>query len=137
MEADEIARQWIGTPFAHRASVRGIGADCLGLVRGVWRERTGDEPCPIPAYPPQWHSYGRDLFDGLNAAFMQISLNDARSGDVVLFRFRNGGEPRQLAILSRRKFEATMIHAVGGRGVCETRLSKIWISRRVASYRFP
>jgi hypothetical protein len=31
------ARSWIGTPYAHQASVKGIGCDCLGLVRGVWR----------------------------------------------------------------------------------------------------
>ena len=32
------ARRWLGTPYRHQASVRGEGADCLGLVRGVWRE---------------------------------------------------------------------------------------------------
>ena len=31
------ARQWIGTPYLHQASLRGCGCDCLGLVRGVWR----------------------------------------------------------------------------------------------------
>ena len=31
------ARGWVGTPYRHQASLKGIGADCLGLVRGVWR----------------------------------------------------------------------------------------------------
>jgi hypothetical protein len=35
------ARGWLGTPYRHQASVRGEGADCLGLVRGVWREVVG------------------------------------------------------------------------------------------------
>lgn len=29
------ARQWLGTPYRHQASVRGVGCDCLGLIRGV------------------------------------------------------------------------------------------------------
>ena len=36
--AVEIARDWIGTRYEHQASLKGEGADCLGLVRGVWRE---------------------------------------------------------------------------------------------------
>lgn len=30
-------RDWIGTPYRHQASLKGVGCDCLGLVRGVWR----------------------------------------------------------------------------------------------------
>ena len=37
------ARGWIGTPYHHQASVKGVGTDCLGLVRGVWRELYGCE----------------------------------------------------------------------------------------------
>ena len=32
------AHRWIGTPYRHQASLRGVGCDCLGLLRGVWRE---------------------------------------------------------------------------------------------------
>ncbi|MFZ2468534.1 MAG: peptidase, partial [Parvibaculum sedimenti] len=38
------ARAWIGTPYRHQASCKGAGADCLGLVRGLWREFHGAEP---------------------------------------------------------------------------------------------
>jgi len=27
-------RDWIGTPYRHQASLKGVGCDCLGLVRG-------------------------------------------------------------------------------------------------------
>jgi len=47
-----IARAWIGTPYVHQASVKGAGADCLGLLRGVWRELYGAEPEAVPAYTP-------------------------------------------------------------------------------------
>jgi cell wall-associated NlpC family hydrolase len=44
------ARSWIGTPYRHQASLKGVGTDCLGLLRGVWRGVIGAEP---EAVPPQ------------------------------------------------------------------------------------
>src|SRR5690348_8306068 len=49
-----IARQWIGTPYVHQASLKGVGCDCLGLLRGTWRELTGAEPEETPPYSPDW-----------------------------------------------------------------------------------
>ena len=48
------ARAWIGTPYRHQASLKGVGCDCLGLVRGVWRALHGGEPERTPAYAPDW-----------------------------------------------------------------------------------
>jgi NlpC/P60 family putative phage cell wall peptidase len=50
----ETARAWIGTPYRHQASVKAAGADCLGLIRGVWREVISAEPESIPAYSQDW-----------------------------------------------------------------------------------
>ena len=55
------ARGWIGTPYVHQASVRGAGCDCLGLLRGVWREVIGAEPETPPAYTPDWAELPADL----------------------------------------------------------------------------
>ena len=46
------AGDWLGTPYRHQASVRGVGCDCLGLIRGVWRECIGPEPEPVPQPQP-------------------------------------------------------------------------------------
>ena len=54
------ARRWIGTPYVHQASARGAGADCLGLIRGVWREVYGREPEAVPAYTPDWSEPARE-----------------------------------------------------------------------------
>ena len=54
-----FARGWIGTPYCHQASLKGVGCDCLGLVRGVWRETLGAEPEGVPAYTPDWAEAGR------------------------------------------------------------------------------
>ena len=48
------ARTWIGTPYRHQASLKGVGCDCLGLLRGVWREVVGAEPERAPAYSRDW-----------------------------------------------------------------------------------
>jgi NlpC/P60 family putative phage cell wall peptidase len=46
------ARAWLGTPYRHQASVKGQGADCLGLIRGIYRSLYSQEPEPLPAYSP-------------------------------------------------------------------------------------
>ena len=48
------ARSWLGTPYHHQASRKGAGADCLGLVRGVWRTFLGEEPEAAPVYSADW-----------------------------------------------------------------------------------
>ena len=30
------ARGWLGTPYHHQASMKSVGCDCLGLIRGLW-----------------------------------------------------------------------------------------------------
>lgn len=55
--ADEVlseAERWIGTPYRHGASRRGVSCDCLGLVRGVWRSLYGCEPEAPAVYAPDW-----------------------------------------------------------------------------------
>ena len=45
-----LARGWLGTPYRHQGSLKGVGCDCLGLVRGIWRELYGEEPETPGAY---------------------------------------------------------------------------------------
>ena len=49
-----LARDWLGTPYHHQASLRGVGTDCVGLVRGIWRELYGTEAEAAPAYTRDW-----------------------------------------------------------------------------------
>ena len=61
------ARRWLGTPYRHQASVMGVGADCLGLLRGVWRALIGAEPEKAPPYTPDW-AEARGADDLMDAA---------------------------------------------------------------------
>src|SRR5829696_3204621 len=47
-------RTWIGTPYRHQASLKAVGCDCLGLLRGVWRAVMGAEPETPGPYSADW-----------------------------------------------------------------------------------
>ncbi|HVV42913.1 MAG TPA: hypothetical protein VHC94_17820 [Nitrobacter sp.] len=83
------ARAWIGTRYRHQASLKGVGCDCLGLVRGVWRHCIGDEPETPPPYAPDWaEARGEETLAA--AAFrhlVPISREALGAGDVLLFRW--------------------------------------------------
>jgi NlpC/P60 family putative phage cell wall peptidase len=133
----EAARGWLGTPYVHQASARGAGADCLGLVRGVWREVLGDEPEVPPPYTPDWGETG--AVEVLRAAALRWlrPVADPRPGDVLLFRLRDDGIAKHLGILSARAPAARFIHAYSGQGVVESPLSDPWARRIAGAFRFP
>lgn len=134
------ARGWIGTPYRHQCSVRGQGADCLGLLRGIWRELLGAEPEVLPAYTPDWsEASGQErLWRGAARHLQAVQVAPARAGQVVLFRMRRAAVAKHVAILGGTSggFQ-TIIHAYSGAGVVETPLSDAWVRRIVAQFRFP
>ena len=75
------ARGWIGTPYVHQASVRGAGCDCLGLLRGVWRDCLGPEPETVPPYTMDWSEPQGDealMRLGLRCFFLfAITINES------------------------------------------------------------
>lgn len=88
------ARAWIGTPYRHQASLKGIGCDCLGLVRGVWRNCIGDEPEVPPPYASDWAEAKGD--ETLAAAALRHLVPVAHDGFLIgselrsLTRVRSG-----------------------------------------------
>lgn len=137
---DEIvaaAREWIGTPYRHQASVKGAGCDCLGLLRGVWRETVGPEPETPPAYTADWAEApggGEAMAEAARRHMAEIPPREARAGDAVLFRMRPNGPAKHAAILSGGE---RMIHAWSGHAVVETSLGRWWRARLVYAFRFP
>lgn len=129
----EAARLWIGTPYRHQASARGAGADCLGLVRGVWRDLHGSEPAPVPPYGSDWSEISGE--ERLWAAAARLLGPGAgRPGDLLLFRMRAGAVAKHLGILSRAGDSPAFIHALSGHGVVESPLSAPWAARMVARF---
>ncbi|SOH94503.1 putative phage cell wall peptidase, NlpC/P60 family [Monaibacterium marinum] len=133
------ARCWLGTPYQHQASVCGAGADCLGLIRGVWRALIGGEPEEMPGYTPDWSEIDRveRLHEGAARHLIQIAP-PYRAGDVLLFRVKGQAVAKHLAILSDATPDAQrIIHAYSGHGVVESPLGPAWGRRIVAGFRFP
>lgn len=131
------ARGWIGTPYHHQASLKGVGCDCLGLVRGVWRELVGPEPEAMPPYAPDWAeaNAAETLLAAAQRHFVAIPVAEAGPGDVVAFRWRPDLPAKHVGILTG---PATLVHAYQSAGaVAEAPLVPGWRRRMVAAFRFP
>lgn len=109
------ARAWIGTPFVPRGDVRGAGADCIGLIRGLNAELTGKR-VPAPPWRGDWASAaGEPILGGLAAHVVPVPIIDARPGHIITYRV---GKTRaaHVAILTQEG----IIHAWEVGGVKET-----------------
>ena len=91
------AREWIGTPYIHQQSLKGVGTDCVGLVRGLWRACIGPEPEKAPAYPSRVDLLENPLLEGYMNRHM-IATDEERLGDVVVLRMKRGQHAHHCAI---------------------------------------
>jgi len=132
----KATRRWIGTPYHDQASVRGVGCDCLGLLRGVWRDVVGPEPLSVPPYSRDWGEAGpvEVLAEAARAAMQDLDVAEARTGDVILFRMRVGAIAKHVGILSGK---SGFIHAYERSGVIEEHLTPAWQRRIAFAFRFP
>jgi NlpC/P60 family putative phage cell wall peptidase len=135
--ADIIAEaaSWIGTPYHHQASLKGVGADCLGLVRGVWRGVYGAEPLVIPAYAqePNETPGGEALIEGA-AVHLVAGTAAPQPGDLLVFRLRENLPARHCGVLIA---EDRFVHAVSGRSVSGAAFGVWWRRRLAAHFAFP
>ncbi len=130
------ARAWIGTPYHHQASVKRVGADCLGLIRGVWRDLYGEEAEQPPGYSRDWgEASGIETL--IAAATRHLVPKDKSAcvpGDVLVFRMRPGAVAKHAAILAT---PTTMVHAMEDRLAAEIPLGAWWRRRLAAVFSFP
>jgi NlpC/P60 family putative phage cell wall peptidase len=124
------ARGWLGTPYHDQASVKGVGCDCLGLVRGVWRELEGTEPLPLPPYSRDWGetSSREPLAEAARKMMVWIPVTGLSPGALILFRMRMGAVAKHCGILVAAE---RFIHAYERTGVIEEPLTAAW-RRRIA-----
>jgi NlpC/P60 family putative phage cell wall peptidase len=126
------ARSWIGTPYRHQASLKGVGADCLGLLRGVWRGVIGAEPETVPPYGD--HERDELLLEAARRNLSEIGAYQFRDGDVLLFRWQPHLPARHVGIATS---PSSMVHAQSGSVVAEVPLDRWWRMRLVAVFEFP
>ena len=130
------ARSWLGTPYQHQASLKGICCDCLGLVRGVWREVEGAEPRSVPPYSSAWSETGgrERLLEVGRKYFCEVEPSQARAGDLLIFRLRRSSPAKHAGILGTT---GSFIHAYDGASVVENALTGFWRDRIAGVFRFP
>jgi len=153
------ARSWLGTPYHDQASLKGVGCDCLGLARGVWREVVGPEPFPIPAYSRDWGETGPreasepvpqganrssgaigggegpiGLVEGARRMMPEIAPSDIGPGALVLFRMKPRAIAKHVGILTG---SGSFLHAYERLGVIEEPLTPTWRRRIVFAFLFP
>jgi NlpC/P60 family putative phage cell wall peptidase len=148
------ALTWLGTPYRHQASLKGVGCDCLGLVRGVWRALYGTEPEMMPAYTPDWaEACGEETLAAAAGRHMTaIAIDAAGPGDVLLFRWRANLPAKHAGIIvfsslsdlrsssplvSASGAGVRFIHAHQGAAVAMATLSPWWRRRIAFAFRFP
>lgn len=135
----DAARNWIGTPYIHQASAKGAGSDCLGLVRGVWRDLLGDEPELPPNYTKDWGEQGQAslLHEAALRHLIPKDKRDAAAGDVILFRMRATAVAKHVGIQAQVGNAPTFVHAYSGHCVQESPLSAAWARKIVARFAYP
>jgi NlpC/P60 family putative phage cell wall peptidase len=133
-----VARGWIGTPYQHQASLKGVGSDCLGLLRGVWRELLGEEPEAMPPYTVDWsEARGDEVMLQAARRWLRPAGPRFQAGDVVVFRMRQGFVAKHLGIVSLGGAAPRFIHAYTGHGVVENALTAPWVRRIAGHFVFP
>ena len=154
----KVARTWLGTPYLHQASLKGVGCDCLGLVRGVYAEVCGRPAEDPPPYSRDWAeaAHRETMIEAASRHLTAATLDQIALGDVLIFRLRHGAMAKHVAIVSDCGFDPasasaacrvtigqvadrpfSMIHAVEGAPVCEVHVSPWWRRRIAAAFRFP
>jgi NlpC/P60 family putative phage cell wall peptidase len=119
---------WLGTPYRHQASLKSVGCDCLGLIRGIWRSHFGAEPEAIAPYTPDWAEACGDepLVAAARRHLQEIAISAAEPGDVLLFRWRPGMPAKHAGVLVAAD---RFVHAHQGAAVAPASYSRWWRER--------
>ena len=130
------ARSWLGTPYHDQASLKGVGCDCLGLARGVWREVVGPEPFLIEPYSRGWGETGQIevLAEGARRMMREIAPGDAGPGALVLFRMVPRAIAKHVGVMTGPD---SFIHSYERLGVIEQPLTMPWRRRIAFAFLFP
>lgn len=126
------ARSWIGTPYHHRASLRGVGVDCIGLLIGVCQTM---QRIPPGWELPQYENFGEadKLLSTLQTYFPAVDIAEFAPGDILVFTVM--GVPCHVGIAGGPN---QVIHAAGWtRKVVEHHLRPSDRKNLYAAYRIP
>lgn len=131
------ARTWQGTPFQHQGCLKGVGCDCIGLVKGVGVALGLVDYDPKSAKAKAFSGYSmmpnpRRMREGLATWLVPIPVTEATLADIFFMAW--GREPQHVALVTYKG----IIHSYASAGkVVEHGLDTSWRRRIVAAYRYP
>ena len=130
------ALAWTGTPYRHQGARKGVGCDCLGLVRGVWRAVYDHVPEDPGAYARDWSEAGRGdpLIDAARRHCAEKPVVDMAAGDLIVFRWKPFYAAKHAGILVAPD---RFVHAYEGHGVTVSPLVPQWRRRIAGVFAFP
>lgn len=132
------ARSWCGTKFHDQAALKGVGCDCIGLIRGVGKE-LGIPEADAFANDSRFAGYARLsvprlMILGCDSYLDRISIADALPGDIALASVEI--EPQHFAFISSLD-PPRVIHAYIQAGrVVENIVDDFWRGHVLRMYRF-
>lgn len=110
----ECARSWIGTPWAHQASVKGCGVDCAQLVAAVGKE-AGLFPVDFKEQNYDRRPDGVSLLRLCRQHMDEVSIDQIEIGNVGVFRISR--HPQHLAFFGDYLHGGiSIVHALENRG---------------------
>lgn len=127
------ARLWAGTPFAAHSQARGVGADCVHLIRGILDEAGFHCPPLAATYPLDWadHQERSLLLAYLEESASFECAGSAEPGDVLCIQLGRCCHHAGL-MLPRGRF----LHCLRRIGTVEQMFADAtWHKRIVAIYR--
>lgn len=146
------ARTWIGTPYRDQGHHKGVAADCLGFVRGVYEIVTGNVVDYVPRYTNDWRSFkrGEQLYEGACSYLQELELGPImrgqlppviQLGDVLIFRMVANAPAKHCGIVGFMDGEPSLIHAYNQKArknsqVMEVNLDAGWVNRLAFAFRF-
>ncbi len=130
------AMDWVGTPYRHQASRRGVGCDCLGLMRGVWRALYGEEPEVPGPYSADWaETDGEDrLLAAAHRHCREVDIARLAPGHLILLRWRPHLPAKHVGIMTAG---CAFVHAYQGMEVTVSALVPQWRRRIAGVFAFP
>jgi NlpC/P60 family putative phage cell wall peptidase len=132
------ARSWLGTPYHHQAALKGVGCDCVGLLRGVYNSLTGSDIQNPENYSPAWHIHkGEEKLYGYLKNHFNLKEKPAFSyapGDILIFGVGAGPGAHAAIVTAADR----MIHSYREIGkVVENQIDTRWSRRIRFCFEFP
>lgn len=126
----EVAREWLRTPYHHRAMVKGAGVDCAMFLYAVFTEAGVLPEFPIETYPPDFMLHRDD------ERFLSYVVQHAHEveaplpADIVLYRvgrsFAHGGLVLDWPMIIHAAARECVRYDEGNLGKLGTRPRSFW-----------